>query len=116
MKSSGRYSRYPAVNRDIAPTPRAERFGGPPVVTPELVAEPVVAPVEETPVAFVPPPVVEVAAPVIYEMPDGTPDLSSMAAPDVLSWVGADEVRREVALANELAGRQRKGLVAALTK
>lgn len=90
-RSSGRFSRYPAVNRDVpghgATYPERSREAG------RTAQEPTGAKVE---------PVVEEA-----------PDVDAMTVAEVLAWAGDDVDRQRVALEAELAGRGRRGIVEA---
>lgn len=135
-RSSGRYARYPAVDRSVAPTPRAERFGGPPAASERkapsapvnAAVAPTVAPssqpsaAAEASVEDAVEAILTVEVPEVdpgrnpNTLPEWAPDLSAMATPDVIAWVGDDPQRRDIALANEWADRQRKGLIAALTR
>ena len=135
-RSSGRYARYPAVDRSVPPTPRAERFGGPPVVSSQTAPSvplrrssvsasdrsgQTVETAEKAPetperhVEAIEVPEVDPGRNT-HILPEWAPDLSAMATPDVIAWVGDDSERRDVALSNEWADRQRKGLIAALTR
>lgn len=102
MSASGRFSRYPAVDRGkpANPSTAAERLGLAPsaVVNPEPVVE---VEVKESPIA------------VLAERLT-VPDLSEMTVPEVLAWVGDDEERQAIALGIERDGRRRKGLLKAL--
>lgn len=92
MASSGRFSKYPKVNRSIpaAPASAADRLA--------LASTPAPAP---KPV---------VAAPV------AVPALEDMTVAEVLEWVGDDDKRRQAALAAEQDGRARKGLIKTLSE
>ena len=98
--TSGRFSRYPAVNRDVpsgtsaTPTPAPEP-------EPELAPEPAPAP-EPTPE----PEVVEEE--VVVE--DDVLDFSEMTIDEIVDWVDGDPTRREQALAGEAAGKNRSSL------
>lgn len=87
-KTSGRFSRYPAVNRDGGAAPVAKQVAKP-------AAKPVAAPVDN---------------PV-----DNSVALSDMTVAEVLAWVGDDDARRADALAAEQSGKQRKSLLDALS-
>ena len=103
-KPSGRFSRYPAVNRDIpghgATYPEREAAATNP--TP---------PSAPSPARVNPEPEVEVEVESV--VPRFTVDLSEMTVTEVLEWVGDDESRRHWARSEEIAGRNRKGIVAA---
>jgi hypothetical protein len=96
MASSGRFSKYPKVNRSIpaAPASAADRLA--------LASAP--------PAAAVAAPKPVVAAPVVV------PALEDMTVAEVLEWVGDDDKRREAALAAEQDGRARKGLIKTLSE
>lgn len=117
---SGRYSRFPAVNRDIEvesnvaePDPEPEEVVLPPVVTPVgvavvdlVVAEP--APEEsaadETTGDDVADEISEDdAAPVDGEVAEETIEVPDVSAAKLLEWIGDDDKRRLAALQAELA-------------
>ena len=94
-KASGRFSRFPAVNRGVPGhgSTYPERVAGTPLV--------------EAPVpASDPEPQVEVE----------TVDLEAMTVNEVLHWAGDDAERRAFALDAELTGRNRKGVLNALSE
>jgi hypothetical protein len=98
MASSGRYSKYPKVDRSIpaAPASAADRLaaaGAAPVAVQSVPAA-VPAPKE----GFT------LSASLIGDM----------TVAEVLEWVGEDEDRRVAALAAEESGRARKGLLKSL--
>jgi hypothetical protein len=86
-KTSGRFSRYPAVNRDV------------PSGT---------APATSNPVAE--------AAPAAPAAADSTPALDDLTTAEVLAWVDGDEERAAKAYAIESDGKARKSLLDALSK
>lgn len=97
---SGRYSKYPKVNRSVPayPSSAAERFA--------LGASPTVPTVPEP-------------EPVSLPAPQEGFTLSAsligdMTVAEVLEWVGDDEDRRVAALAAEESGRARKSLLKSL--
>lgn len=90
-KTSGRFSRYPAVNRDVP--------GGTATPVAKVAAKPIAAPVEK----------------VVDNPVDNSVDLSNMTVAEVLAWVGDDDTRRAEALAAEQSGKQRKSLLDALS-
>ena len=95
MASSGRFSKYPKVNRSVPglPATAAERFA-----------------LAGAPVSASPEPSVSSKAEVVV------PDLAEMTVAEVLGWVGDDDERRSAALAVELDGRARKGLIKTLSE
>ena len=90
-KPSGRFSRYPAVNRDVAPhgATYAERMAG------------------ATPADATSKPAHKVQAVAL-------PEVDAMTVREVLDWVGSDAARREAVVQAESAGRGRKGILDAL--
>jgi len=88
---SGRYSRFPAVNRGGAPVPAA-------APAPAPVAPPVEAVEPEPVVEENPQPEVEVEAVAPEEEAVEVPDTN---VDDLLAWAGDDEDRRAAALAAE---------------
>jgi len=90
--TSGRHSRYPAVNRGPieAPTPVAA------VPEPEVVSEPAI---EVTPEP---------------ESSEEILDVSTMTIDEIVAWVGDDSDRREEAIWKEKKGKERKTLLARL--
>jgi hypothetical protein len=105
-RSSGRYSKFPKVDRSITgpQSTAAERLG--------LVESTVVATPEPEPVrpAVNPEPEVEVQGEV------EVPDLGDMTVIEVLEWVGDDDDRRDAVLSAEQAGRRRKGVLNGLQR
>lgn len=93
-KTSGRHSRFPAVNRGAGEGRPASR--------------PTPAP-EPTPVPTPDP------DPVVEETPEATlPDFADMTIDEIVEWVGDDPERKEAALAGEAAGKGRKSLATRL--
>lgn len=91
--STGRHSRFPAVNRGVdRAAPQAEEVAPQVEEAAPEVEEATTAPQEETAV-----------------------DPADLTVDEVLEWVGDDEDRRASALAAEEAGKARKTLVAALS-
>ena len=97
-KPSGRFSRYPAVNRDVP---------GHGATYPERQAATRIAP---SPARANPQPEVEVES----VAPRFTVDLAEMTVTEVLAWVGDDPTRAHWARSEEAAGRNRKGVLSAL--
>lgn len=108
----GRYSRYPAVNRDVSPV-EPEEVDDYEVETEEVVdttpaVEPVTTPEPEADEAVVEP---------VEDVEDGGQDwlspevLGEMSTREVLEWVGDDPDRTAYALEVESAGRERKTLL-----
>jgi len=93
----GRYSRFPAVNRE----PEEVQAVPAPTVAPESVVEEIEE-VEE---------VVVVDAPEATEAPGISEDISEMNTKEVLKWVGDDPDRLAYALEAEVAGKARKTLL-----
>lgn len=109
-----RHSRFPAVNRDVAPqAPQS------PVEAPEtLVEAPHVETAPEAPEA--PSEAPEASEQEAAEEEEGAPeeevvenlvDLSGMSTKEVLAWVGDDEDLRVLAIESERSGAARKGLL-----
>jgi hypothetical protein len=98
----GRFSRYPAINRDpVEEEPVAAP--APPVTEPEV--EVPEAPEVEEVVVDDTPAEEEVVAPEFSE------DIDGQTTKEVLRWVGDDSERRAYALAREESGKARKTLL-----
>ncbi len=121
-KPSGRFSRYPAVNRDVLSLSDREVVVNGVVAEEVTSSEPVVITTTRVEVAEV-----QVAEDFdFYDSEDDDLDdshldadgilidIAEMTARQVLDWVGDDEIRREFALQSESEGRARKGLLSEL--
>jgi hypothetical protein len=108
----GRFSRYPAINRE----PVEEAPVGAAVEAPVEEAS-VEAPAEAAPSAPEPEVEVEVEEVVTVaddaeaEVPDLDEDIDALTSKEVLRWVGDDPARRAYALESEASGKARKTLL-----
>ena len=104
--SSGRFSRFPAVNRDVAPSIRIDQLEG--LVTAESVDGDVIE-VQGVEVVVTEQSDVTEVKPVVPEVQEiQVPDLN---APELIEWFGKNKKRRAAALEAELKGKNRKGVL-----